>query len=55
VQADGKLFVFHVCKTLGKIPAVERTADAIFNFLFVSKYLRPVGVCIAFATDFKAE
>lgn len=61
VQADGKLFVFRVCKALGKIPAAKRAADAIFNFLFASKYFRPVGVCVAFGrcrvvprSDFKA-
>lgn len=46
VQADGKLFVFRVCKAPGKILAAKCAADAIFNFLFVSKYFRPVGVCV---------
>lgn len=62
MQVDGKLFMFHIWKSLGKIPAVEDTADSVFNFLFVSKYFKPVGVCIAFGhchvvprLDFKAE
>lgn len=40
--------MFHICKNLSKILAVECTADAVFIFLFVSQYLRPAGVCIAF-------
>lgn len=62
VQTARSLLVFLICKILAKVSAVGRTADAIINFLLVSQYLRPVGVCVAFGhchllhcLDFKAE
>lgn len=62
VQTASSLLVFHICEILAEVPAVGRTADAIINSLFVSQYLRPVGVCVAFGhchllpcLDFKAK
>lgn len=40
MQIASNVLAFHIGKVPGKVPAVKCTADAIFNFLFVSKYLR---------------
>lgn len=48
VQIASNVLAFRIGRIPGKVPAVECPADAIFHFLFVSKYLRPVGVCVAF-------